>query len=326
MKIHLGILVLLISISGYAQITSNPFDIIGKSAQKTTAADSSAANPFEIQGNEPNSDELESEPAELAVRTPPAQRIPGNPFEIDAEKFEEGLPDEPKYVTQPKVTEVPKDINVNQGEGFIFWVLLIILLLLAIILSLSRSIVTHVYKAATNNNFSNYLHRNMRADLRLIFNFLYIIFFVNAGLFLYLCMKKWGHATSGPNTVFLLSLFIAGIYLGRHAVMYFLAWLYPVKKELLQFNFSIQNFNVLLGLCLLPLNFILAYAPEAIGNMAVWVGLLLIIGLYLIRQLRAMLSSILTIQGNPMHFFLYLCTCEIAPIVILARLFQETNI
>lgn len=79
-------------------------------------------------------------------------------------------------------------------------------------------------------------------------------------------------------------------------------------------------FNCVLGLFLVPFNFMIALGAESFyqGLLVFWVlGLVSIF--YIYRTLRALNIGSKFLAGDQFHFLLYLCTVEVAPILLLTK-------
>jgi len=93
-----------------------------------------------------------------------------------------------------------------------------------------------------------------------------------------------------------------------------------LRKRLLDainYSFIITTINLIVGLILIPINLIIAFGPEFLVNKTIIFGLVIVALTYLLRWLRGFLNSLRIIIGDSFHFLLYLCTCEIVPVMII---------
>jgi hypothetical protein len=95
---------------------------------------------------------------------------------------------------------------------------------------------------------------------------------------------------------------------------------FPVDKEAHLYSFVTMLINILLGVVLTPVNLIVAFAPEPFPQILIWIGLAAILLFYLFRQLKGLFISGRFLAQYQFHFFLYLCTIEIAPLLIIGKL------
>ena len=150
---------------------------------------------------------------------------------------------------------------------------------------------------------------------------LYILFFISAGIFIFLISTYYGVRFSNSH---LLDLFIhmglvLGLFMLKHLVLNVIGYGFPVYKEVKQYSFTITIFGIVLGLLLIPANVLLAFAPANMTKMLIYGSIGLILLLYLFRILRSLFIASRYITLHKFHFFMYLCTVEIAPILVLVK-------
>lgn len=83
-----------------------------------------------------------------------------------------------------------------------------------------------------------------------------------------------------------------------------------------EFNQNIDYFNQSLGLILFPLSFLISFS--GIPKIAVYVGIISFLLLYLLRIIRLMQINFNN-QISIFYMFLYLCTVEILPILYIGK-------
>ena len=86
------------------------------------------------------------------------------------------------------------------------------------------------------------------------------------------------------------------------------------------YSFVTLLINILLGIALSPVNLLIAFGPEPMVVYVVWLGVSIVVVQYLFRQLKGVFISGRLLHSYLFHFFLYLCTAEIAPLLILGKL------
>lgn len=269
-------------------------------------SDTSTQNPFELT-DQPPDDSSTIEVVESQTEEP-ARLIEENSAEVS-----------PNLPINPKTNS-----SVNQDHkmsgAFLALIFLAIFLLLTIIVNINRGLINKLYRALLNENFSALLYRERKhSAFNYLYSLAYVIFFVNVGLFFYLIQFTGRFDLSSSNSLWFYILIPFGIYMTRHTVMYILAHVFPVSKEVNQFNFNIIVFNIMAGLILIPVNLFLAYGPEALYLPIFYVTIAVMGGLYLFRQLRGVLISTSLVSNNVFLFFIYLCTVEILPFVVLLK-------
>lgn len=324
----LSIFLLITSCCVWAQ-QSNPFDLEYRKGIEATPQEVLEENPGAdtngMQLNSGDSANISEVKQDKALAKPPVryEQIEGNPFDLNP-ALEEKL--QTDYEVKPQMPSVP-DSLANRGDtgAFLFWVLLIIVLLLTVFININRDLPGQIYKAILNENYLLYLQRSYTSDNRLLYLFFYLFFVLNGGIFIFLAVRFFT-GYSNLNLLFLCWLGLLLLYGFRHQFLRYIGYVYPLEKTFSVYSFSVMVYNLFLGLILLPVNIVLAFSPEWVVEIIMYVGLSLACLLYIIRQLRAIAGSLSVIASHPVHFFLYLCACEIMPLLILGKYFSGVSV
>ncbi len=210
----------------------------------------------------------------------------------------------------------------SSSNTFIFWLVLFTLLLLAIVVNVQRNALSKVVKSITNENVLKLSRREENGGLTGHYIMLYVVFFINLGCFIYLIAKHYSGLNGFSNWLIVFAS-VTGVYLIRHISMAFLGQIFNIGKDSGLYSFTIMTFNIFLGLALIPINLVVAFSPLEIGKVAMYIGIGLILILLLIRLLRGLLIGVRFVGEHIFQFFLYLCTFEIAPILILLRILGD---
>jgi hypothetical protein len=220
-----------------------------------------------------------------------------------------------------KLDQLPLNTEFElDNRNVLFGVTLLTLLFLASLLAVNRSLVKKAYRAIANDNYLRFLYREYKSMPWLYWLF-YAHFFINAGFFIFLILDYFDWYSNGSILVLLLSiLFVASAYLLKHLTLSTVAAAFPVEKEANLYGFVTLLVNILLGLALLPINLLVSFGPESIVNIVIWIGISLVILLYGFRQLKGLFISGRLVHSYLFHFFLYLCSAEIAPLLIVGKL------
>lgn len=225
-------------------------------------------------------------------------------------------------INDEKSSDIPLPEVLQEKRNLIFATFLILLIMLTLVISFNRSVVDHVIRAFMNDNYLNLLYREQRNRTNMQHLFLYFFFVANIGFFVFLSMDYW--LNPRPSVSLLTCILIIGlIYFIRYLTMEIISSIFPVKKEAQQFSFTITIFNILLGLIFLPINLFLAFAPGQLSSIAFYVGVILFILFYIFRQLRGLFIAARLINSSQFHFFIYLCTVEIGPLLVGAKIYLD---
>ncbi len=316
---------------------NNPFDIkirLDSVYQSGTLVRDSL--PVEAEQVISSGEESSSPNQEIDIVDPRERLLPlgNNPFEVDHVPLRKSELKE-KSVLVPSASEVNPEnnaenmvstpANTSQRSGLLVFVLSIIsLILLAVVASTRRSIFNKLVRSFTNDNVLKLTQREENGGKNGAFIILYIIFFLSLSSLAYLITNNY----SRVSTLIWMYIFlgIIAIYVIRHVALYLFSVIFPVEREVRQFSFMIGVFNILLGLVLIPINLIIAYAPDSLGVAALYIAFGIAGFILVIRTLRGFLIGLVNYGSNVFHFFLYLCTFELVPILLIIRFISNLGL
>lgn len=276
-----------------------------------------SGNPFDLK---PRLGQMPESTGPAAADTPT-----GNPFDIIAPE-EEAISNPDPSVPQvdlvgPDVLQPPEPL-----EGFILGLMLFSFLLLAILVTLFRSYFQKIVRSIGNDNILSLAHRDYQQGQRFPYLALYFTFMVNAGIFLFLLLRRVYEVQLGYSNWFLLLLCIgsiAAVFLFKHLLLFFIGTIFPVQKEISVYSFTIMVFSIFIGIALFAGNVALGLSAENLLSPIVWVIAGFVGFVYLIRSFRGLLIGSRFIPLHIFHFLLYICTAEIAPAAVVAKLIMN---
>lgn len=267
-----------------------------------------ALNPFDLAHRLPK-DVLRASVADTAALV--------NPFDL----VEHTAPGASATIgeTFRPIRELPKGNSLK--ISVLFWVFALVLGFFTFSVAVNRQAVTKAWRGFLNDNALALVQREATG---LIGNgpylLLYVNFLLNAGLFMFLVIRYFAGERFNNGMFLALCMTLAIIvFTSKHLLLGITRALFPIDSEVGRYHFMIIIFNCVLGLFLLPFNFLIAFSGRFDGFLVFWtLGLVLIF--YVYRALRASSIGRKILQDNPFHFLLYLCTIEIAPVVLLVKL------
>ncbi len=222
--------------------------------------------------------------------------------------------------TFPKlIPDIPTGrLKASDIKPLLFWTLLFLTFLLAIAMNLNRSVTNQLSRSLFNVNFLNLLYRERKYDTQFIYFLLYGLYFIGLSIFVYIATNLfWG--LKHPLYLLWFSLLIVAVYTVRHLSLKALGWVFNMSMEAGLYSFSIILFGSLTAVFLIPVDFVISFVDTAFAKSIVRLTTLILIVLYLYRQFRELIRFYILWSARPFHFLLYLCTCEIAPLILLYR-------
>jgi hypothetical protein len=279
-----------------AQNTASPFDLLprvaGGISQDSAIAIATSSNPFDIQKIQP-----------AWRRSSP---------------------------TTPGLTvERRKPLTAREKESiyrrFLFITVLSVLIILTLLVTIFRILIEKIWKAFLNDNLLNQLLREQSAGVTTAYSLLYLMFLINAGIFLFLGSKHFGIKISGSNvsSLFICIGVLAGFFLLKNILLRIVGFVFPVQKEVSTYNFTIIVFNIVIGFLLVPAIMLTAYTAESMSRYVIYGTVGLLAATYLFRMLRGLFIANRFIAWHKFHFLLYLCAVEIAPLLIILKLILQ---
>jgi len=254
----------------------------------------------------------------------PASSLSDNPFDI-AQPSQPIKPGASPQTTPKREPAIPTLTPDEQFKAFLFTITVIILTLLTLLITIFRSIYQHSYRAFLNENILNQLLRESQQTSQLPSIIPYAFFFINAGTLLFLINKYYGY--NYPDGLWqgwgLITGAITLLFIVKHLVLSLFAYIFPVEKEVAAYNFTIIIFGIILSIVMVPANVFIAYGPLSLTKAAILITFGILLLAYAFRSLRALIIANNFLLSNKFHFFLYLCTVEIVPVLVIIKWLQR---
>lgn len=248
----------------------------------------------------------------------PVQFTTDNPFDIVRVTV---LDPEVRQKAQLEQEKAIKLEEADDEDRIQFILLMSSLAFLVFLFTLFRGFVQKSIRAFYSDNLLRQFKRDMRIGIDLPYILLFFNYLLNLSIFVFFAFKEYRFP--GYNLYvqfFILFGSIVLVHFGKQLLLNFTAFLLPIQKEIGLYNFTIVVFAAVLGILIIPFNVVILYGPEDSVNL-VQNGLIGLVGLMLIfRYLRALYLSSRFLLLNKFHFLLYICSVEVAPVLILIRL------
>ena len=268
-----------------------------------------AANPFELRYRLPK--EAVAGTVSAAV----------NPFDVVAHR----MPGAAKGLSENSIEPFRPFSILPRGGGLstraLFFMLIAMFGFLTFAIAFKRGIVAKAWRGFLNENALLLAQREASGLVGSTpYYLLYGSFVLNAGMFIFLVIRYFRNEVFNNFPFLLLCITgAAAMFLFKHFLLELVGWLFPVRKEIRRYNFLIIIFNCVLGLFLVPFNLLLAFATDLRDLLVFWtLGLVAIF--YAYRALRSSAIGVKILATDQFHFLLYLCTVEIAPVLLLLKL------
>jgi hypothetical protein len=255
-----------------------------------------------------------------------SQDVTVNPALLDSLKKKE--------TTTWEITSPSEVIKANAGikatpdiEGEIkrpypYWIIYIFLLLLGLITFVRVQYTKEfgeVFYVLRNNIITLQVYREAPSSgLRIAYFLLNINFVVTLAAWLLFLFKKAGSFRLYEDWQILSCLagFVILAMLLRYIFLVFTSWLFEAGKDISYFNYTELQIFRCAGLILFPVIMLLYFSPQPFSNIFLLLSFIIAGTFFLYRYLRGFEIGRSYFMGNIFHFLVYICTLEIAPVLI----------
>jgi hypothetical protein len=147
------------------------------------------------------------------------------------------------------------------------------------------------------------------------------LFLISTGLFITLVIKQqlWSDLSFKNLYAYVVALLML-IYIGKYIFVSFAGWVFNNNVVASSYIFLVLMVNQIMGVLLIPFSIFLAFAQNETNNIVITLSIILIVLLLLYRYFVSFASLRNDLKLNAFHFFLYLCTVEILPSLLLYKL------
>ena len=207
------------------------------------------------------------------------------------------------------------------------WVTLIFLVVLILIAVLQLNF-TERFSKLFSLVYSEKYYTDFYKSRPLIFNWFHVIFFFiiifNISLALYFALN----ALNGPlenESFFIYSkiLIMTSAYFGiRYVIGFFLAYIFELEEDQNYFTFLKISNLALVSILVLPFLVLANYSTGVFHKFLITFGLVVSLAIALFRYFVLIKNEKLSFN-NIFYLFLYLCALELAPFIVIYKLFVD---
>lgn len=206
----------------------------------------------------------------------------------------------------------------SENKSFEFWILLAISSVLAFLLLISREQVKMSFKSIFSSSFALQQSRTERQG-NAYFYYLYLIVFILSFAFLlnysstYIFLRERSFGTF---------VFLVFAYFALDFIFSIQTSLFSNSKRIIEVLLS-SSLNYALVLCILvwPALFFVIFAKISLAKLISIVFFILIGSIYLVKEWRILqILANEKVEVYSFHFFAYLCSFKILPIIVLVKI------
>ncbi len=207
----------------------------------------------------------------------------------------------------------------DKGKGTLLAVHVILLITLAGLWLLFGDLLQQCLRATMNDGIMTQLYtRRSGGELGALWA-CYIYFFLAAGFYIYLLTTNFDIGLSygiwGSWLTYALA--VAAALGMKNMILVLFSFLFPVRKEVSRYVFALMIFAILGGIFIAPINLLISYAPVEWRTTFLYGGVVALVTIYALHLMRGMFIAGRLFFSRPVHFLLYICAVELAPLLLI---------
>ena len=234
-------------------------------------------------------------------------------------------------VRRPSVKKSKTVIHLMQGikrnvpdRDILFYILLFLVFFLGLIRTSFPRYLEHIFSLSFQATFRQIQTKDQMAQNFFPAFMLNVLFVFCGGLFITLFAQFNQYTNLQFWQLFIYSTtMLLVVYIVKYLVISFTGWVFNAREAAAEYRFVVFLINKLLGIFIIPLLFLIAYASDQIKYVAVTIVICLAVFSLAIRYLVSLARIRKNLSITAFHFFIYLCAVEIMPLLVIYKvLFQ----
>ncbi len=222
------------------------------------------------------------------------------------------------------------DERLSQDKDFLFYFLCGLVLYFAILKLAFGKYLDNMFTLFFRVTMRQQQIREQLLQTPLASLLLNLLFAVSAGMYLNLILfyYKLNPAPAFWTSFSYCVALICLLYLGKLLILKTMGWIFNVSNATNTYLFIVFLVNKMIGMFLLPFLFLLAFPHPVLISGMVTLSFILLIALLIYRFIITYRPVRSEINVGPLHFIIYLCAFEIAPLLLIYKVllnFVESN-
>ncbi|MDO9511635.1 MAG: DUF4271 domain-containing protein [Bacteroidales bacterium] len=221
----------------------------------------------------------------------------------------------------PDLPEKPSPVQIT------IWIpllLVFIMSLVALIRFVYAKKLRIVLRAPFSSRFRQQLKRDSDNMSAAMSTYLMLISYIVWSILIYLIYTRYSQNYLPEVPAYLhfiiILLILFSISRLKYGVIKFWGHLFKTKDYAFKYRFHITLFSIFEGIIISPLLILTIYGPNSLSEYFILASVMIFLTLYLMRVVRGLLATLGQGRFFIIYFFLYLCTLEILPLLLLFKL------
>lgn len=224
----------------------------------------------------------------------------------------------------------PRFVDANplrpyRNMDWLIYLMAGVLLLLSVIRLSYRKYFADLFRAFFNPTLSQRQLKDQLSQSPFPNMLLNIFFAIALGLYFYLVLYRQQVFPQAEPWLLIpgLIILVAVVYGSKYVMLRFFGWLFGNTELADAYIFILYLINKILGVLLAPFLVILAFCKPEIARTSFYISIFFIVLLIIYRYIRSYSLVRQYLSFSKLHFFLYLCAFEVAPVLILTKVLQN---
>ena len=207
-----------------------------------------------------------------------------------------------------------------ESKDFVFYLLVGIVFLLALIQVIFPRYFKNVFSIFFQTSFRQNIAKEQLSQDNIAALLLNILFVISASAFVALISSQFIKIQFNFWQVFLFAIIaLSIIYSIKLFFTIFMGWVFNKSDLVAPYRFIVFIINKIIGVLLIPFLFLIAYSTSDLKQVSCTIALVLLAILFLYRFLNTYKTLSSRLKINAIHFFLYFCTVEILPLLLMYK-------
>ncbi len=220
-----------------------------------------------------------------------------------------------------KVSRYDRGTPRPTGEAWIIGVILFLILFFAVIRFFFAKELNSIVQSFYSNQILGQVNKEDNLFSSWPFVFLYLLFGLIIGMFLYLTGKylQLSYPVEGFELFILLSAAIIGLFTMKIIVLRLLGFLFDIRRLVREYVsiLYLSYFNS--ALLFLPLVVAFSLTPRSYAGIYGYIGILVLVVIFILQFFRAGVNILSNYRFPKVYLIIYLCALEFCPLIILFK-------
>jgi len=237
-------------------------------------------------------------------------------------------PPEPRHINQSMSVFVPHNLTTkhssplsiaHQSTDWITLIFVLCLFVLAWIQSSYSKRLSQIYQAVAQPHHMNQLEREGNLFKERITLGLSFIYYTVTAVFVFLIFREYTEVPVGLSDISFTGIILTVLFILqmlKSGIVYLTGIIFDTREAARQYQLNILIFNDIIGITLFPIA-ITAFYWNSI--LLLTFGIVIVSLLLIYRLFRGILTGLENKSYNLFYLFLYLCTLEILPLLLIFK-------